>query len=68
MILKVSIGSVEVLYDDDIDEIPAPAYRDDTLNALRLNAINAWMALPTILDTDLELDNAAHEPATEGDA
>lgn len=68
MMVQITIGGVEIAYDDGNDDIPAAAYRDDTINSVRLNAINAWMALPTILETDHELNQVDLESLpTEGE-
>lgn len=67
MILQVRIGDVEISFDDDNDETPNPDYADRTLNIIRLHAINAWMAIPTILETDTELDAASKQPEPDVD-
>ena len=76
MILSVRIrDDVEINYDDDTNDTPTPQHLDATLNILRLHAINTWMAMPTILETDADLnavnlDDTETEAAdvTEGDA
>lgn len=72
MILSVSIGDVDITYDDDCEDRPTPQQLDAALTIIRLNAINAWMAMPTILDTDADLNQvdleAEAEATTEGDA
>lgn len=69
MILSVSIGDVDITYDDDCEDRPTAAQLDAALTIVRLNAINAWMAMPTILDTDASLDAVdTTAEVTEGDA
>ena len=59
MMLNVRIGDVEISYDDDNDDTPTADHVDRTLNTVRLHAINAWMAIPTIIETDAELNATA---------
>lgn len=76
MILSVRIrDDVEINYDDDTNDTPTPQHLDNVLTVIRLHAINTWMAMPTILETDndlnnVNLDDTETEPAdvTEGDA
>lgn len=70
MILSVSIcNDVEIMYDDECDDRPNANQVDATLTVIRLQAVTAWMQMPTILDADTDL-NAVDltETITEGDA